>query len=158
MKTAVSLPAIPKQPTAADMAQPAIKPGFRLVPALIGTRKSAHTAWIECPLWCVEDHTDEPTMLEDVMHTSASEDVGISSFLKQDGSLLMYAMLQADPASDDPRLSRAHIGIETGGMPDCHTPEMAEQFADDLVAFAAQLRHMARAARLHNASFEGGAV
>ena len=85
---------IPSQPTAAAKSEPAIKPGFRLVPALIGTRKSAQIAHIECPLWCVEDHTAEPYQLEDIVHSSKSEDVGISSFLKQDGSLLMYAMLQ----------------------------------------------------------------
>lgn len=129
---------------------PAVKPGHRLVPALIGTRKNSHVAPIACPAWCVENHLAEPTMFEDIVHTSKSEDVGISSFLKQDGSLLMYAMLQADPASTDPRLRQAHIGIETGGLPDCHTPEMAEAFADDLIAFALRVRGLARAARLHN--------
>ena len=131
---------------------PATKPGYRLVPALIGTRKSAHIAHVPCPTWCVERHLNEPTTLEDITHTSASEEVGISSFLRQDGSLLMYAMLQADPASSDPRLRQAHIGIESDGMPDYHTPEMAEAFADDLIAFALRLRGLARTARLHNAA------
>jgi hypothetical protein len=129
---------------------PAIKPGHRLVPALIGNQKNAHVAPIECPMWCVENHLATPTMFEDVTHTSASEDVGVSSFLKPDGSLLMYAMLQADPASPDERLRQAHIGIETGDMPEYHTPDMAEAFADDLMAFASQLRNLARTARLHN--------
>lgn len=130
---------------------PAAASGYRLVPALIGTRGSAHVAHIPCPTaWCVEDHLADPTMLEDVMHTSASTDVGISSFLKPNGDLLMYAMLQADPAASDPRLRQAHIGIESGGLPDAHTPEMAEAFADDLERFAAQLRGLATAARLHN--------
>ncbi|GAB2718295.1 DUF6907 domain-containing protein [Streptomyces bullii] len=129
---------------------PASKPGHRLVPALIGTRKSARVAPIECPSWCVEDHLASPMQFEDIIHTSASEDVGISSFLKPDGSLLMYAMLQVDPASDDQRLRQAHIGIEAGDMPEYHTPEMAEAFADDLIAFALQLRGLARTARLHN--------
>jgi hypothetical protein len=129
---------------------PAVKPGYRLVPALIGTRKSAHTAWIPCPAWCSGGHLDAPTMFEDITHTSASEDVGISSFLKPDGSLLMYAMLQADPASTDERLRQAHIGIEAGDMPEYHTPDMAEAFADDLERFASQLRRLAATARLHN--------
>jgi hypothetical protein len=137
---------------------PATRPGYRLVPALIGTRKSAHVAHIECPSWCVENHLAEPTMFDDITHTSASEEVGISSFLKQDGSLLMYAMLQADPEATDPRLRRAHIGIEHEGVPDVHTPEMAEAFADDLIAFALQLRGLARTARLHNAAAEAEAV
>lgn len=153
---AACIGAIPQQPTAAVKAQPTVKPGHRLVPALIGTVKIAHTAWIECPFWCIEDHSEVPTALEDVTHTSKSEDMGISSFLKQDGSLLMYAMLQADPAASDERLRKAHIGIETGGLPDYHTPEMAEAFADDLIAFASQLRHLSRSARLHNDALEGG--
>ena len=137
---------------------PVVKPGHRLVPALIGTRKAAHVAHLECPSWCVEDHLANPTMFEDITHTSASEDVGISSFLKRDGSLLMYAMLQVDPASSDPRLRQAHVGIEHEGVPDVHTPEMAEAFADDLITFALQLRGLARTARLHNSAAEAKAV
>ena len=159
-KSAISsktLPAIPQQPTAADQSVPVIKPGHRLVRALIGTRKSASIAFIEDPIWCVEDHASEPVALEDITHTSRSEDVGISSFLKPNGDLLMYAMLQADPESTDPRLQQAHIAIEHEGMPDVHTPEMAEAFADDLIAFASHLRHLARSARRHNDAL-GGAV
>jgi hypothetical protein len=137
---------------------PAITPGYRLVPALIGTRKNAHVAHVACPAWCVEDHLADPTMLEDITHTSKSEDVGITSFLKPNGDLLMYAMLQADPAATDERLRQAHIGIETGGLPDYHTPEMAEAFADDLIAFALRIRGLARTARLHNAAAEAEAV
>ncbi|AWT42829.1 MULTISPECIES: DUF6907 domain-containing protein [Streptomyces] len=153
-----ALSGIPPQPTVAEQAPatvhpfPALKPGNRLVPALIGTRKSAHTAWIPCPTWCVERHHEQPTTLEDITHTSASEDVGISSFLKPDGSLLMYAMLQADPAASDPRLRKAHIGIEHEGMPDYLTPDMAEAFVRDLFAFGEAVLGLARAARLHNAA------
>lgn len=129
---------------------PAARTGHRLVPALIGNRKFSQVAQVECPSWCVENHLASPTAFEDITHTSASENVGISSFLKPNGDLLMYAMLQADPASSDPRLRKAHIGIETDGLPDVHTPEMAEQFADDLIRFALQLRGLAATARLHN--------
>ncbi|MEH0553406.1 DUF6907 domain-containing protein [Streptomyces sp. B21-101] len=152
-----ALAAIPLQP-AAGRAYPLPQPGHRLVPALIGNRESAHTAWIPCPSWCVEDHTAEPNYFEDIVHTSRSEDVGITSFLKQDGSLLMYAMLQADPGAGDERLRQAHVGIESGGLPDYHTPDMAEAFADDLITFAQQLRNLARAARQHNDALEGGAL
>lgn len=129
---------------------PPVKPGYRLVPALIGNQQSAGIAWLECPVWCVEDHSAEPNLVEDIVHSSKSEDVGISSFLKANGDLLMYAMLQADPESPDERLRQAHIAIETDSVPDYHTPQMTEAFADDLIAFAIRLRHMARTARLHN--------
>lgn len=129
---------------------PTVRPGYRLVAALIGTRKSSHVAWIQCPTFCAENHMADPTMFEDITHTSRSEEVGISSFLKRDGSLLMYAMLQTDPEATDPRLRQAHIGIEHEGVPDYHTPDMAEKFADDLITFAVQVRHLAREARLHN--------
>lgn len=160
MQTTVQQPAAGTSPSPATVTPfPAMKPGHRLVPALIGTHKNASPAWIPCPMWCVEDHASAPTMLEDITHTSKPEDVGISSFLKQDGSLLMYAMLQADPASTDPRLRQAHISIETGDMPEYHTPEMAEAFADDLIAFALQVRSLARTARLHNqADAQAGAA
>jgi hypothetical protein len=119
---------------------------------LIGTRKSAQVAFIQDPVWCVEDHMDAPVMFEDITHTSASEDVGISSLLKRDGSLLMYAMLQADPSASDQRLRRAHIAVEHEGVPDYHTPEMAREFARDLREFAERIEALADAAEAHNAA------
>lgn len=137
-------------PSAPAPVVPALAPGHRLVPALIGTRESFHTAWIQDPIWCVERHDQEPMPFEDITHTSASEDVGISSLLKRDGSLLMYAMLQADPSASDPRLRRAHIAVEHEGVPDYHTPEMAREFARDLREFAERIEALAATARAHN--------
>jgi hypothetical protein len=129
---------------------PALKPGYRLVPALIGTRKNAQIVYIPCPLWCTEDHAADPYMLEDVTHTSQAEELEIGSFLKRGASLLMFATVQADPCETNPMLKAAHIAVDSGDLPDYLTPEMTEAFADDLIGFASQLRHLARTARLHN--------
>ncbi|QKZ22054.1 DUF6907 domain-containing protein [Streptomyces chartreusis] len=131
---------------------PAIKPGHRLVPALIGNRKSAQVAYIECPNWCGDDHVTGPAALEDITHTSRSEDVHISSFLRRDDALLMFATIEQDPAAKNPLLRAAHVAVEDGDAPHYFTPDMAEALADDLIGFASQLRHLARTARLHNTS------
>ncbi|MEV7001139.1 hypothetical protein AB0N62_26085 [Streptomyces sp. NPDC093982] len=131
---------------------PALKPGHRLVPALIGNRQASQVAYIECPNWCNDDHTAGPTALEDITHTSASEDVAIASFLKRGADLLMFATVEQDPSARNPLLRAAHVAVDNGDMPNYFTPEMAEAFADDLIGFASQVRHLARTARLHNAS------
>jgi hypothetical protein len=159
VKTTVNLPGIPAQPTAADQSQgvaqllPAAEPGYRLVPALVGTFTRHQVAYIECPTWCTEDHTAEPSALEDITHYADSDAVEIPSFTDPTTSAYMlYARLEADPVSSDPRVRDTHVLLweDASAMEARLTPDMTESLADDLVAFAAQLRQLARAARQHN--------
>lgn len=133
---------------------PAIKAGFRLVPALIGTRRVNHIAYIECPVWCTEDHTDYPYTLDDIAHQGDDDaEARVRSFAI-DPSVATFAWsarLYSDPSATDPRMRAVHVMLTDETGLDAHaTPEMTDQLADEMVAFAGQLRHRAQAARLHN--------
>lgn len=157
---AASLPSIPAQPTTGERSQtraqvfPSTRPGYRLVPALIGTFTRNQMAWIECPSWCTEDHMAEPSALEDITHYADSDMLEIPTFSDPEtAAYVLYARLEADPAATDPRVRETHVLLweDASPMEARLTPQMAEGLADELIAFASQLRHLARAARQHNA-------
>ncbi|WP_327654786.1 DUF6907 domain-containing protein [Streptomyces sp. NBC_00483] len=140
---------------AADL--PAIQPGYRLVPALIGTRSAHQLAYIECANWCTEDHTEYPYMLDDIAHQGDEAHVSVPSFDNAFGvAHCLNARLYSDPASSDPRMRAAHILADDDTPLQAHlTEEMADQLADDFAAFAAHLRRLARSARLANQTAGG---
>jgi hypothetical protein len=151
------LPAIPSQPQkaakqpTAQGAAPAIEQA-RLVPARVGRTGHVQTVYIECPTWCVVDHMDRQTCLEDVMHYSDADVLQVSTLTDDDTSHSeMYANISSDPTATDPRLRAAHLVINDGAPDDAYlTPDMADELADEMIAFAAQLRHKARQVRLYN--------
>lgn len=125
---------------------------MRLVPAKVGSAGRTQTVYIECPTWCAVDHADRVGFLEDVVHYSDCDIVQIPTLSDDDfahSELMVNVSL--DPSAADPRLREAHILINDAASTDAHlTPTMAEELADDLIAFAAQLRHKARQVRLFN--------
>lgn len=149
-----ALPGIPKQPTAKAVADSikASSEQVRLVPATIGRFDRVQTVWIECPTWCVVDHSGREGCLEDVMHYS---DAGVVQVLTMTDDVTshseMYVNVSLDPSASDSRLRAAHLVVNDGGRDDAYlTPDMADELADDLVAFAAQIRGKARLVRLYN--------
>lgn len=139
------LPGIPAQP-AADA-----KPS-RLVPAKVGRPGHVQTIHIECADWCVIDHSERVGHLDDVMHYSDCDVVTVST-LTDDGTAHSELMLNvsSDPSASDPRLRAAHLVINDGASTDAYlTPGMADELADELIAFAAQLRSQAQTVRLYN--------
>jgi hypothetical protein len=134
---------------------PAIKPGYRLVPAKVGrTNDTSVIVYIECPtVWCTEDHVDESVRnIEDVMHRGDGASVYVPTFGYGAYPIQLHAEVTSDPVATDPQFRAAHIVVQdAGGNAYSHlTPEMAERLADEVVGFASQLRHQARTARLHN--------
>jgi hypothetical protein len=130
---------------------PTPRPGYRFAPAKVGRSEATSIiALIECPVWCAEDHVDEPQRaVEDIMHTSRPAHVSTTSFLQRGTVSELYASVQADPVADDPRLKAAHVVVDDGGNENAYlTPEMAEGLADEMIGFASELRHLARIARL----------
>lgn len=132
---------------------PSPKPGHRFVPAKVGaTNATSIICLIECPTFCGEDHVAESVRnVEDVTHVSAAPGVSIGSFLQRGPHHQLWATVQTDPVAADPRLSSAHVVVEDQDGDFAYlTPEMAEAYADDLIGFASELRHLARTASLHN--------
>lgn len=115
----------------------------RLRPALVNGQR----IWIECQSWCTEDHVAaNERYLEDVCHTSGAADLMAP---RQNGpaQLLLLTRLIAgngDSASDRQPLVTVDVD-DVNGM---YLPAAeADVFADSLVAFAEQVRAMARTAR-----------
>ncbi|WP_328449838.1 hypothetical protein OG780_19265 [Streptomyces sp. NBC_00386] len=135
-------------------ATPTVKPGYRLMPATVGrTNATSVTVYIECPTWCTEDHVDEPVRdIEDVMHRGDIAAVYVPTFGYGAYPIQMHATVESDPVATEPEFKAAHITVQdAGGNSYSHlTPEMAERLADEVVGFAAQLRHQARTCRLAN--------
>ncbi|WP_406306294.1 hypothetical protein OHA61_34275 [Streptomyces sp. NBC_00885] len=126
----------------------------RLVPAKVGRPGHIQTIHIECPEWCVMDHEDRVGHLDDVMHYSDFDVVTVLT-LTDDETAHSELMLNvsSDPSASDPRLRAAHLVINDGASTDAYlTPDMADELADDLIAFAAQLRNKARTVCLYNAA------
>lgn len=136
------------------------RPGYQLVPALIGRPESSIVTPIECPTaWCTEDHVDEHVRnIEDVMHIGETASVLVRSFAPGTvAPISLHVEVQSDPVATDSRLRAAHIVVQDGGGSNyCHlTEDMADGLADDLIALASELRQKTRTARLHNQTAVG---
>jgi hypothetical protein len=142
------LPAIPAQPKKRAKKVPAIEQA-RLVPARVGPEGRVQTVYIPCPEWCVVDHLERENHLEDVMHYSDGDGVQVPTLTDDDtGHSEVYVSISVDPTARDPRLRAAHVVITDAAGDAYLTPDMADGFADELIAFAAQVRHQARLVRL----------
>jgi hypothetical protein len=110
-------------------------------------------AYVECPIFCIEDHVDEPVRnIEDIVHRGDTVSVLVPTFGYGAYPIQMHATVESDPVAADGQFRAAHITVQdAGGSEYSHlTPEMAERLADEAVAFAAKIREAARTARLHN--------
>lgn len=136
---------------------PAVKPGFRLVPAKVGhSNDTSVIAYIECPNWCTEDHVKESVVdIADVMHRGDAATVSVLTGIEHQLRKVthqLFAYLESDPVAPRGNLMNSvHIAVEDGGNEYAFmTPEMAESLADEMIGFASDLRHQARTARLAN--------
>ncbi len=114
----------------------------RIVPAMV----DGQHVYLECPTWCVIDHVREnQKFLVDVWHSGPFADLEAP---RRDNTplLLAYARLGVDPFSTDDAMRRPFLFIEDGvsGDGSYMDAEHAEQFADNLVALAEEIRGMAR--------------
>lgn len=131
---------------------PQVTPGHRLVPATIQFfDKAARTVWVECPTWCVTDHVvDVQLAVEDIIHTSKIEDFGIGTLEKPGHVFALNAQIQSGPDDPNPQLRQATVVVDDGFGEDAFlTPDMADDLADRMVAFAARIRQLSRTARAH---------
>lgn len=114
-----------------------------IVPALV----DGQTVYLPCPTWCSIDHVREnQKFLEDVWHSGDFADLEAPR-RHTTPMLLAYARLGLDPFSSDDEMRRPFLFIEDGGSAEGSylDAEHADQFADNLVAFAEKIRSMARA-------------
>jgi hypothetical protein len=133
---------------------PAVSPGFRLVPVSVGRPGRVQVAHLPCPTWCVLDHLAERIVaVEDISHRGDVDHVQVPTM----GDALysafeLYTQLYSDPASEDPRMQIAAVVVTDGSRDAYLAPDMADEMADELIAFAMQVKETAGIARLASES------
>jgi hypothetical protein len=114
----------------------------RIVPALV----DGSPLLLECPGWCTLDHVraDEST-LDEVYHSGESADVTTpDTGIVGDVQLMLFAQLNEDPWSGRKDLRGPAVVVNAGGYDARLNAAQAMEYADDLEAFAEQIRAMAR--------------
>jgi hypothetical protein len=120
----------------------------RLAPAVV----DGAVIYVDCPAWCTTDHTTPgQLLLEDITHHGQDAALLVSS-RESAPDFLAYAGIVSEPFCRDTSGFGASIRVhDQAAVEEYLTPDMADRLADDLVAFAARVRDMARTVR------EGGA-
>ncbi|MCP9997818.1 hypothetical protein LUX34_23020 [Streptomyces werraensis] len=136
-----ALKGVPSQPTAASV-RPAVKPGYRLVPALVGRSTDPGTVvYVECPVWCTVDHVaDRSVFLEDINHQGESAQLTLTTLHPARVPLEVY--LSWWPASDD-TAGEPCLAVDLDSEVDVYGRTAALALADQLVAFAENVRRLA---------------
>lgn len=100
---------------------------------------------VACPAaWCAEQHSAEGFRnVVDIDHTSKHANLYVPCFDGSADDLFAYALLGQDLYSSDSKMRDPHIRVEDSGESNYLTPEQALQFADNLTAFADQIRGLA---------------
>ena len=131
------------------VAVPVATPLPRLVPASIGRPGRVQVVHIACDDWCVLDHAAERVVaLEDVTHRGDVDHVQVPTMGDDLYSAFeLYCQLYADPVSDDPRMRVAAVSVTDGSNDAYLTPDMADETADELIAFAMRMKGAAQLAR-----------
>lgn len=135
--------------------EPTVHPGFHLVPAAIGKASTRHPVWVECPTWCEDDHVANfQHNIEDLDHRGIpTANWETNCIIEPDERVLsLDARIHCQPSSGLPDMVAAHVLLDDETTEAFLTPDMADKTADELTAFASQLRRLARDARHFNAT------
>ncbi|WP_406146694.1 DUF6907 domain-containing protein [Streptomyces anulatus] len=102
---------------------------------------------VECPDWCVLDHLgeDRQVHLEDVDHSSERADLAITD-LEGSNWGFIDCRINVEPFSGIEGEQAPHLLLSDETNYHHLTPEQGLKLADDLVAFAAKVRHQAERA------------
>ncbi|OLZ72544.1 hypothetical protein AVW11_03900 [Streptomyces amritsarensis] len=123
--------------------QAVISAGPRLAPVFVQGQRIL----IECPAWCTVDHiASDEISLADVWHGSDYANLSAPR-MGMDPELVLFARLGIDSYSSKPELRDSFVVIGDGAEGYYMAPDQADQFAANLVAFAAQIQAMADTAR-----------
>lgn len=131
------------QDTVASTVQqhPQPKPGYRLAPATVGREDSPQTVWVSCPVWCVTDHAERVTFVEDISHSGRPATLSITTL--HPARIPLAVSLSWWPAlgsgDDEPKLA-----VDLDSEVEVYGRTAAMAMADQLVAFAADVRRLAQ--------------
>lgn len=136
-----ALSGVPSQPCpAVDLSE--VRPGFRLVPALVGRSSEPGTiVYVECPDWCTVDHVAARSVfLEDVSHQGERQGMSLSPSRGERVPVEVY--LSQWPASGHDE-GRPFLAVDVDYEVNAYDRTAALALADQLVAFAENVRRLA---------------
>lgn len=145
--TVKPLPAIPSQPTNGNRygllatQVPAPRPGFRFVPVPVGLPGRVQTVWVECPDWCVTDHTQRASHIEDVSHNGRPASLAITT--RHPARVPLEVSLSWWPGLGEGN-DRPKLAVDLDTEVEVYGRTAALAMADQLVAFAAEVRRLAQ--------------
>lgn len=120
---------------------PTVQTSHRLVPATVGREGRPQTVWVECPAWCVTDHTARVTFAEDINHSGQPATLSITTLhparVPLEVSLSWWPAL--GEGNEQPKLA---VDLDTEVEVYDRTAALA--MADQLVAFAADVVRLAQ--------------
>jgi hypothetical protein len=136
-----ALKGVPSQSTAAAV-RPVVKPGYRLVPALVGRSTDPGTVvYVECPVWCTVDHVaDRSVFLEDINHQGERAAMSLSPSRGDRVPVEVYLSEWPASSSDD---GRPHLAVDVDYEVSNYSRPAALALADQLAAFAENVRRLA---------------
>ncbi|MFD7709504.1 DUF6907 domain-containing protein [Streptomyces sp. NPDC059786] len=139
---------VPYTVTAAGLAAvaPAVRPGYRLVPVLVGRSTEPGTvAWVECPDWCIVHSPDRPTdkvgFLEDINHQG--ERAAMNFVPSRGDRVPVEVYLSQWPALDDEDRGQTYLAVDLDYEVCSYGRTAALSLADQMVAFAADVTRLA---------------
>lgn len=122
---------------------PAPAPGYQLVPAAIGRGDGSQIVYLQCPTWCVIDHVATPeASVEDVHHYGERQSLMFPVPSGPGAPLTVF--LAQWPASYDEDAGQPYLAVDTDCEVTSYQRPAALALADQLVAFAADVRRMAQ--------------
>lgn len=123
---------------------PEPKPGHRFVPALIGrSTEPGIITLVECPSWCVIDHVAERSVfVEDVSHSGQSAVLSLTA--RHPARVPLQVSLSWWPALGDGN-EQPKLAVDLDSEVEVYGRTAALAMADQLVAFAADVRRLAQA-------------
>jgi len=133
--------------TATALAPPSAGPASSVTPRIVPALVNGNRVHIECLPWCTTDHVAENERhLEDVAHAGALTDLVVPGG-EPGYRLLAHARVGADLFAPEVQDRAPFVVIDDGSEGFHLAPTEAEVFADRLMAFAEQVRALARIAR-----------
>jgi hypothetical protein len=119
---------------------PALRPGHRLVPVPVGREGNVQTAWVECPDWCVTDHSERVEFIEDVNHSGQPAALSITTL--HPARIPLEVSLSWWPALGEE--TQPKLAVDLDSEVEVYDRTAALALADQLVAFAAEVRRLAQ--------------
>lgn len=123
------------------------------MPALVGRPGRQQLIQLPCPAWCIIDHVAlHERAVEDISHMSSMFGAQVESMADPGTThIQLFARINSDPAHEDPRMRAAHVLVGDGSPVDAFlTPDATDEAADELIAFAMEMKELANRARLAN--------